>query len=97
MESNIENHDCEFLIFNFQFGIKIQMDENHTDQHREEKLLVSDIGPSVLGEQKSLYRRNIETLVWRQIVVAYICFITIIFLFASPQIIIIRIKVSALQ
>lgn len=55
-----------------------------TRQHQEEKLLVSDIGPSVLGEQKSLYRRNIETLVWRQIAVAYICFITIIFLFASP-------------
>ena len=32
MESNIENHDCEFLIFNFQFGIEIQMDENHTDR-----------------------------------------------------------------
>ena len=35
-----------------------------TPQHREEKLLVRDIGPIVLGEQKSLYRRNIETLVW---------------------------------
>ena len=55
-----------------------------TPQHRDEKLLVSDIGPSVLGEQKSLYRRNIETLVWRQIVVACICFITIICLFAWP-------------
>ena len=41
-----------------------------TPQHREEKLLVSDIAPSVLGEQHSLYRRNIETLVWRQIAVS---------------------------
>ena len=59
-----------------QFVIEQEIETNKglfTPQHREEKLLVSDIDPSVLGEQKSLYRRNIETLVWRQIAVAYIC------------------------
>ena len=47
-----------------------------TPQHREEKILVSDIGSSILGEGKSLHRRNIESLalylVWGQIGVVYI-------------------------
>ena len=38
-ESNIENHDCEFLIFQFSIWNKNQMDENHTDQAGKHEIL----------------------------------------------------------
>ena len=43
-----------------QFVIEQEIETNKglfTPQHREEKLLVSDIGPSVLGEQKQKHHR----------------------------------------